>query len=84
MPEYVPVHLILLPVPVPAGMDPYILMTLAGLYRKTNEDTTPIEIVRAGNLYTLTDGRHRVIASIVAGRRTVLANVTEASIGTQT
>ncbi len=77
MPEHIPLNRILLPEPVSAGMDLYILLTLAGLFRKTNEDTTPIEVVRHGRVYQLTDGRHRVIASIIAGRKTVLANVRE-------
>jgi hypothetical protein len=83
MAERIPIALILFPEPVSAGMDPYILMSLAGMYRKTNEDTTPIEVRKAGPFYRLTDGRHRVVASMIAGRKTIWALVEE-DRGTQT
>lgn len=67
---------ILLPVSVPAGMSPLVVMSLAYLYRASNEDVEPVELTRHGRFYRVTDGRHRVVASHIAGRRRVLAVVT--------
>lgn len=72
---HAPIHLILFPVPVAAGMDPYVLMGLTKLFRCSNEDVEPVVLRAEGAYYTLTDGRHRTVASMMAGRRTVLARI---------
>lgn len=66
---------VLLPKPVPAGMSPLVVMSLAYMYRATNEDAQPIHVTREGHHYRVADGRHRVIGSIIAGRRRILADV---------
>jgi hypothetical protein len=66
---------ILLPKPVPAGMNHLVLSSLTYMYRATNEDTTPIVVQREGPHYRIVDGRHRWMASVVAGRRRVLATI---------
>lgn len=74
-----PIELMTFPPPVTAGMDPYILMSLAGMYRKTNEHADPIEVIFDPETayYAIKDGRHRVVASMMAGRKTVLATIVE-------
>lgn len=63
-------------VPIAAGMDPYILLALVPLLRNTAQDHSPILVSRAcpecGDRIVL-DGRHRWIASVIAGRVDVLA-----------
>src|SRR5215207_5679918 len=59
---------LLYPDPVPAGMNPFVLMSLAYLYRSSNEDAEPILVEYAANgLYEIKDGRHRAVASMIAG-----------------
>jgi hypothetical protein len=59
---------------IPAGMDPCILLGLVPKLRKTDEDWEPI-VVRLGTdgVWQIQDGRHRFFASVIAGRRDVLA-----------
>jgi hypothetical protein len=66
---------ILLPPNVAAGMNPLVVMSLAYMYRSSNEDAPPITVTREGRNYRITDGRHRYLASVIAGRRRVLATV---------
>lgn len=70
---------LLFPEPVAAGMNPYVLFSLTHIYRSTNEDVEPIQVrtYGLGGLYTITDGRHRSVASMIAGRKTVLADIEE-------
>jgi hypothetical protein len=76
-PQLLPLEQLLLCEPVTAGMNPYVLMSLAYLYRSSNEDVDPITVTRASaDLYRITDGRHRAIASLLAGRKTVLGVIT--------
>jgi hypothetical protein len=71
-----PVNRLLFPEPVAAGMNPYVLMDLAYMYRSTNEHDKPIKVRDERNgYYSIIDGRHRVVASMMAGRKTVLAKV---------
>ena len=59
---------------VPAGMNPYVVMSLTYLYRSTTDDVEPIKVWgMGGGLYRIMDGRHRFVASLMAGRPTVLA-----------
>lgn len=64
---------LLFPPNVPAGMNPYVLMSLAYQFRATNEDFEPILVTREGDYWRIRDGRHRVTASILAGRSDILA-----------
>lgn len=66
---------ILVPPNLPAGMNPLVVMSLTYLYRSTTEDAPPIVVRREGRNYRITDGRHRFMASVIAGRRRVLAVV---------
>lgn len=64
---------ILYPEPVAAGMNPYVLMSLAYMYRGSNEHTTPVVLRAEGDYWRITDGRHRFTASVMAGRKQILA-----------
>lgn len=76
MEQQIPLDLLLFPEPVAAGMNPLVVMSLAYLYRATNEHVEPITVTPHGGHYRITDGRHRAVASMIAGRKTVLAKVT--------
>ena len=60
---------------IPAGMNPLVVMSLVYMYRSTTEDAPPITVRREGEHWRIIDGRHRFIASVIAGRRRVLARV---------
>ena len=62
---------------VSAGMNPLVIMSLAYLYRSTTEDAEPITVRREGDYWRIVDGRHRWMASVIAGRRRVLATEVE-------
>jgi hypothetical protein len=65
---------LLFPDPVAAGLNPFVLFSLAYLYRSSNDDADPITVTRErDDLYRIRDGRHRAMASMIAGRKTVLA-----------
>lgn len=71
---------ILMPSTPPAGMNFLVLGSLAYLYRSTDEDADePVLLKYEENhdAYSITDGRHRVFASVIAGRKTVWAKVEE-------
>jgi hypothetical protein len=62
--------------PITAGMSPYVLLGLVPLLRKTGEDHPPIDVdspCPACGTRTALDGRHRWIASVMAGRHDILA-----------
>lgn len=70
----VPLDHLLFPEPVAAGMSPYVVLGLVPLYRNSNEHTTPIEVAREPSGYfRIVDGRHRAVASMMAGRKYVMA-----------
>lgn len=58
------------------GCNFLLVATLVYKYRASNEDDYPI-IVRAedGGRYSITDGRHRSVASIIAGRPDILCEL---------
>ena len=67
---------ILVPPNLPAGMNPLVVMSLVLMYRSTTEHADePILLKKEGKYYRITDGRHRYIASVIAGRRRVKARV---------
>lgn len=71
----IPLDRLLYPEPVSGGMNPFVLMSLAYHYRAGNEHTRPITVTQHGDLYRITNGRHRAVACMIAGRKTVLAKV---------
>jgi hypothetical protein len=64
---------LLLPPNLPAGMDVLTLFSLVALLHKTTEDPEPILVHREQSHWRITDGRHRAIAALIAGRTDVLA-----------
>ena len=83
----VPVSHVLLPPGIPAGMNLLKLAALAYASRTGAPDPDPIvirELYQAERddrrVFTLTDGRHRFLAAVIAGRESVLA-VEEGSPG---
>lgn len=71
---------ILMPSTPTAGMNFLVLGSLAYLYRSTDEDADEPVLLKYEdnhNAYRITDGRHRVFASVIAGRKTVWAKVEE-------
>ena len=70
---HVPLEALLVKQPVPAGMNLDVIRSLVPLYRGTTEDTTPIVVRREAAGWRVMDGRHRFIASLIAGRASVLA-----------
>lgn len=75
-PFYVRVDSLLYPDPVAAGMNVLVVNSLIYLFKGTNEDVEPITIRREGeSFYRIVDGRHRAVASMMAGRKTVLAEM---------
>lgn len=66
---------LLYPEPVSAGMNPFVLMSLAYFYRSGNEHTAPIQVTPVSAFYRISDGRHRAVAAMIAGRKTILAEI---------
>jgi hypothetical protein len=66
---------------VPAGMNPYVVMSLAYKFRSSNVDVAPIVVMRlaGGAGYRIIDGRHRFVASLMSGRGDILAEVVESA-----
>ena len=58
---------------LPAGMNVLVVMSLVYMYRGSTEHAPPITVRKEGKYYRVVDGRHRLLASIIAGRRRVLA-----------
>jgi hypothetical protein len=59
---------------VPAGMNVLELMAYAYEAKATTEDQDPIEVeALPDGSFRLTDGRHRALACLIAGRPDVLA-----------
>lgn len=64
--------------PIPAGMDPYVSLGMVPLLRGSNEDHEPAlldEPCPTCGTATVLDGRHRWIASVIAGRPDLLADM---------
>lgn len=72
----VPINRLRFKDPITAGMDVFTLLALVPLLRKTAEDHEPILVgppcPRCGDR-TVLDGRHRWVASVIAGRSDILA-----------
>lgn len=82
MPFKVPIANLMFKVPVTAGMNPYVLLGMVPLLRNTTQDHEPILVSWLwSDVYRIEDGRHRTIASIIAGRWYVLAELEEGNSG---
>jgi hypothetical protein len=68
---------LLFPEPVSSGMNPFVLMSLAQLYRSGNGHADPIVVSAVGSFYRIADGRHRAVAAMIAGRKVVLAELVD-------
>lgn len=73
--KYIRVDKILVKPNIPAGMNPLVVMSLVLMYRSSAEHTEPIVVRKEGKFYRVLDGRHRFLASIIAGRRRIKAVV---------
>jgi hypothetical protein len=70
----VPISRLVLKDNIPAGASVYVLASLVLLYRHTTDDAPPVEVRDLGNgFWRVLDGRHRFLASVIAGRPDLLA-----------
>jgi ParB-like nuclease domain len=61
---------------VAAGANPYVIMGLVPLLKGSTQDHEPITVrPLPDGTFRVIDGRHRFIASIIAGRPDVLATL---------
>jgi hypothetical protein len=61
----------------------WVLFSLARMYRSTSDDAPPAAVRDLGNGYwRVLDGRHRFLASVIAGRPDLLATVEAATPST--
>jgi uncharacterized ParB-like nuclease family protein len=61
----------------------WVPFSLAHMYRSTSGDAPPVEVRDLGNGYwRVLDGRHRYLASVIAGRPDLLATVEAATPST--
>jgi hypothetical protein len=61
---------------VPAGMNGYVVMGKVPHLRGTTEDEEPILVKHvSGDVFRISDGRHRFVASIIAGRSDILCKL---------
>ncbi len=73
----VPLQNLILPPNLVAGMNPLKLMAITYNLRTTLDDVTPIEVFALGhlagygNVWAVHDGKHRVVASYIAGRQDI-------------
>jgi hypothetical protein len=67
---------ILLPRAVPAGLDWAVVGLWTAYQRKRSDPVEPPIVVRAeGAYYRISDGRHRFVAAVTAGRDAIAAIV---------
>lgn len=67
-PFLLPVHEIRLAPVLPCGLAPLTLYAIAATLRNTHDPVDPVEVEQRGGQWHLVDGRHRLIASVIAGR----------------
>ena len=74
----IPLHSLLYPPNLPAGMDWAVIGLWVCTFRKTPQPCDPPILVRprAGGYYQIEDGRHRVTAALIAGRTHIDARLT--------
>lgn len=58
---------------VSAGMNFMLVGVLAYKLRTSVADLPPIRVRQIGDHWQIIDGRHRVVAAMIAGRRDILA-----------
>ena len=66
---------LLMPRNVSAGANPLVVMSLAYAMRSTHFDPEPVLVRREGKYYRIEDGRHRFMASVIAGRHNLLCKI---------
>jgi hypothetical protein len=58
----------------------WVPFSLAHMYRSTSDDAPPVEVCDLGNgFWRVLDGRHRYLASVIAGRPDLLAELEAAT-----
>jgi hypothetical protein len=75
-PFRIPLELLRLKPPVTAGLDPFTLLGCVPLLRKTSGDHDPILVdaqCPTCRSFRIQDGRHRYVASVMAGRHDIVA-----------
>lgn len=75
MPIRIPIERLHLKPNVPAGADICVVGGLVPLLRKTDQDHDPILVREHGDGWQILDGRHRFMASVIAGRTDILAEI---------
>lgn len=74
----IPIPALVLGPNVVAGANPLVVMALAYRYRSTTEDEHPADVTPAGDgFWRIRDGRHRYLASVIAGRPDLLCCPTD-------
>lgn len=69
-----PLHQLVLPPNIVAGMNPLVVMAIAYTLRTSLTDVEPLDVSHLGTLdglgdvWAVHDGKHRYMASYVAGR----------------
>ena len=77
----VPLHLLRVKVPVPAGMDPCVLLGMVPILRRTTQDLPSILVddhcssLNPCGSWRVQDGRHRFFAHVIAGRHDAAARL---------
>ena len=77
-PFRIPLELLRLKPPVTAGLNPYNLLGMVPLLRNTTLDHDPILVdaeCRSCGSFRVQDGRHRFVASVMAGRHDIMARL---------
>lgn len=62
---------------VSAGMNYMLIGVLAYKLRTSMENLEPIKVRRVDDVWQVVDGRHRLVAHMVAGRHTIFAVVVD-------
>lgn len=76
----IPIEKLLWKPNMPAGLNPFVLMSIAYVLRSSVDDVEPIVVKPEGENFRIMDGRHRAVAAMIAGRSDVLAEVEEGKI----
>lgn len=72
----IPISRLVLKDNIPAGANLLVIASLALMYRSSSEDAEPAEVRDLGNGYwRVLDGRHRFLASVIAGRPDLLCEI---------
>jgi len=78
----IPLHRILMPPNMPAGMDWSVIGHFVMLLRKLPQPVDPpIEVEAEGDYWRIKDGRHRFVAANIAGRTVIDAEPVKSEKG---